>query len=110
MDNEKVKNDEMYYEVLPAADVIEEEKDAQLYLEVPGANSKSVTVEVNHKVLYIKAISTLRRAGYPLLYKRSFQLSDAVDITGITAKTQDGVLTVTLPKSERAMVHRIQVE
>ena len=46
----------------------------------------------------------------PLLYKRSFQLSDAVDVENISAKTQDGVLTLTLPKSERAKVHRIQVQ
>ena len=45
-----------------------------------------------------------------MLYKRSFQLSDAIDVENISARTQDGVLTVTLPKSERAKVHRITVE
>ena len=39
-----------------------------------------------------------------------FGLIDAIDIENISAKTQDGVLTLTLPKSDRAKVHRITVE
>lgn len=112
MNKEKdiVKKDVRYLEVIPAADIIDEEKDAVLILEVPGANSKSVSVEVKNQVLSVEAKSTLTHDGAPLLYKRAFQLSDAVDVENISAKTQDGVLTLTLPKSERAKVHRIAVE
>ncbi|MCI6289316.1 MAG: Hsp20/alpha crystallin family protein [Lentisphaeria bacterium] len=112
MNKEKdmVKKDVHYLEVIPAADIIDEEKDAILILEVPGANSKSVSVEVKNQVLSVEAKSTLTHGGAPLLYKRAFQLSDAVDVENISAKTQDGVLTLTLPKSERAKVHRIAVE
>lgn len=112
MNKEKdmVKKDVHYLEVIPAADIIDEEKDAILILEVPGANSKSVSVEVKNQVLSVEAKSTLTHGDAPLLYKRAFQLSDAVDVENISAKTQDGVLTLTLPKSERAKVHRIAVE
>ena len=108
--NEEVKKNEQYMEVLPAADIIDDEKNAVISLEVPGANAQTVTVEVKDQILSMEARSTLTWHGRQLLYKRSFQLSDAVDVENISAKTQDGVLTVTLPKSERAKVHRIQVQ
>ena len=108
--NEEVKKNEQYMEAMPAADIIDSEKNAVISLEVPGANSQTVTVEVKDQILSVEAKSSLTYHGMPLLYKRSFQLSDAVDVENISAKTQDGVLTVTLPKSERAKVHRIQVQ
>ncbi len=108
--NEEVKMNEQYMEVLPAADIIDDEKNAVISLEVPGANAQTVTVEVKDQILSMEARSSLTWHGRPLLYKRSFQLSEAVDVENISAKTQDGVLTVTLPKSERAKVHRIQVQ
>ena len=108
--SEEVKMNEQYMEVLPAADIIDDEKNAVISLEVPGANAQTVTVEVKDQVLSMEARSSLTYHGMQLPYKRSFQLSDAVDVENISAKTQDGVLTVTLPKSERAKVHRIQVQ
>ena len=108
--SEEVKMNAQYMEVVPAADIIDDEKNAVISLEVPGANAQTVTVEVKDQILSMEARSTLTWHGRPLLYKRSFQLSDAVDVENISAKTQDGVLTVTLPKSERAKVHRIQVQ
>ena len=108
--SEEVKKNEQYMEVLPAADIIDDEKNAVISLEVPGANAQTVTVEVKDQILSMEARSSLTYQGMPLLYKRSFQLSDAIDVENISAKTQDGVLTVTLPKSDRAKVHRIQVQ
>lgn len=108
--SEEVKNNEQYMEVMPAADIIDREKNAEISLEVPGANSQTVTVEVKDQVLSVEAKSSLTYHGMKLVYKRSFQLSDAIDVENITARTQDGVLTMTLPKSERAKVHRITVE
>ena len=108
--NEEVKKNEQYMEVLPAADIIDYEKNAVISLDVPGANSQTVNVEVKDQILSVEARSSLTYHGMQLLYKRSFQLSDAVDVENISAKTQDGVLTVTLPKSERSKVHRISVE
>ena len=101
---------ERYYELTPAADIADDEQGAELILEVPGANAATVSVEVKEHILSITAGSILCRRDLPVVYKREFRLSDAVDITGIKAKTSDGLLKIFLPKSERAKVHRIQVQ
>ena len=96
-------------ETRPAVDIIEGEEGVTLFFEVPGANAKTVDVEVNDGVLYVTAKSSLARGGRQIVYKRAFQISDAVDVEKISAKTVDGVLKLVLPKSERAKVHKIKV-
>lgn len=96
-------------EVCPVVDIIECEEGVTLFFEVPGANAKTVDVEVNDGVLYVNAKSSLVRNGRPIVYKRAFQISDAVDVEKISAKTVDGVLKLVLPKSEKAKVHKIKV-
>ena len=96
-------------ELRPAVDIIEGTEGVSLFFEVPGANAKSVDVEVDDGVLHVSARSSLTRNGRPVVYKRAFQISDAVDVEAISAKTTDGVLTLVLPKSEKAKVHKIKV-
>ena len=97
-------------EMRPAVDIIEgEEGETTLFFEVPGANAKTVDVEVNDGVLYVSAKSSLKRSDRQIVYKRAFQISDAVDVEKISAKTVDGVLKLVLPKSERAKVHKVKV-
>ena len=96
-------------EVRPVVDIIECEEGVTLFFEVPGANAKTVDVEVNDGVLYVNAKSSLARSGRQIVYKRAFQISDAVDVEKISAKTVDGVLKLVLPKSEKAKVHKIKV-
>ena len=96
-------------ETRPAVDIIECEEGVTLFFEVPGANAKTVDVEVNDGVLYVSAKSSLKRGDRQIVYKRAFQISDAVDVEKISAKTVDGVLKLVLPKSEKAKVHKIKV-
>ena len=106
MNNESKK---VFTEITPVADIVEENEKATVYFEIPGATAKSVKVEVKNSMLTVEAESCLERHGKQVLFKRSFELSDAVDVDNIKAKTQDGVLTLTLPKSEDAKVHKIEV-
>lgn len=107
MNNESKK---IFTEITPVADIVEENEKATVYFEIPGATAKSVKVEVKNSMLTVEAESCLERHGKQVLFKRSFELSDAVDVDNIKAKTQDGVLTLTLPKSESAQVKKIAVE
>lgn len=97
-------------EIRPAVDVTEEDCGVKIQFEVPGANAETIDVSVEDGVLSMRACSSLTRNGYPVCYRRAFQLSDMVDVKGIQAKTADGILTLCLPKSERATIHRIKVQ
>ena len=110
MYNDKAaENEKDIREVMPLVDIMEGEDAVTIWFEIPGANSESVSIEVKDRVLSMKADSSLRRGGRKIQFRREFQLSDLIDVSAITAKTQDGVLTLTLPKSERARIHKIKV-
>jgi HSP20 family molecular chaperone IbpA len=96
--------------VRPAADVVEEHDGMEISFEIPGVSADNVELEVKERLLSLKAKSSLHRRGLPIVYKRAFYLSDAVDTSGIKAKVSDGVLSIFLPKSESAKTHRITVE
>ncbi|MBQ9089085.1 MAG: Hsp20/alpha crystallin family protein [Lentisphaeria bacterium] len=96
--------------IRPAADVTEIKDGVEICFEIPGAGSNDVTLEIKDKLLTLKACSTLHRRGLPVIYKRSFYLSDAVDTEKITAKAADGLLMLFLPKAEFAKAHKIEVK
>jgi HSP20 family molecular chaperone IbpA len=96
-------------EVMPPVDIIENSENFIMYFEIPGCNSSSVKVEVENGVLSVECASTLRRNKRPIVFKRAFRLSRAVDIARISAATCDGVLTLTLPKAEHVKPFRITV-
>jgi len=96
--------------VRPVADVCEEPDGMEIAFEIPGCAADKVELEIKERLLTLKAESSLHRRGMPIVYKRAFYLSEAVDTSGIKAKAADGVLTIFLPKSESAKAHRIAVE
>ena len=104
------KEKKVYSERIPVADIVEENDKAMVYFEVPGSKAGNVSIEVKNSILTIEAESCLERHGKPILYKRSFELSDAVDVDNIKATTKDGVLVLTLPKAESAQIKKIAVE
>ena len=96
--------------IRPAADVTDEYDGMEINFELPGVSADNVELEVKNRLLTLKAPSSLHRRGMPVVYKRAFYLSDAVDADHITAKIAHGVLTLFLPKSESAKTHKITVE
>jgi HSP20 family protein len=103
---------------LPTADIFETDRALTVVLEMPGVNKENVEVSVDNRVLKIdgkvdfskyeglRPVYTEYNIGH---YTRSFQLSSAIDQNKISAEMKDGVLTVVLPKSERAQPRRIDV-
>ena len=96
--------------VRPVADVTDEKDGVEICFEIPGASSDDITLEIKDKLLTLKACSSLHRRGMPVVYQRSFYLSDAVDTEKISAKASDGLLTLFLPKAESAKAHKIEVK
>ena len=93
----------------PPADVEDTESGVEIAFEMPGVKSSEIAIEAGGGMLKIEGKSSLRRKGMPIVFKRSFYISDAVDVEKISASAKDGILTVSLPKAEHAIPRKIAV-
>lgn len=96
--------------IRPAVDVTDEYDGMEITFELPGVSADKVELEIKNRLLTLKAKSSLHRRDLPIVYKRAFYLSDAVDADNISARISDGILSLFLPKSESAKTHKITVE
>lgn len=88
-------------------DVIENETGFQLSLEVPGYKESEIEIEVNGNTL---AVTGKRdRAGKKLEFKQSFTLPNTVQADAIQAHQEDGVLEITLQKTQAAVPRKIAI-
>jgi HSP20 family protein len=105
-----------YY--VPAADIFETDEALTLILEMPGVGKDSINIHIENDVLRVDG--TINYSAYHDLepvyteynvghYARAFTLSNKIDQAAITARVEDGVLTLTLPKSKDALPRRIVV-
>jgi HSP20 family protein len=103
---------------VPVTDIFETDHALTVILEMPGVDKESVDVRVENDVLSIEGqVDLSKYQGLAPLYieynvghyARSFQLSSKIEQDGITAEFNDGVMTVMLPKAEKAKPRRIAV-
>jgi HSP20 family protein len=106
----------------PVMDVREDEDGITVSTELPGLTSDDVKVTVDDGVLSIsgekkREIEEGKAGGdYHLVerqygrFERSFRLPRMVDADKVTAKFENGVLNVSLPKSEKAKPKQIAVK
>ena len=103
---------------VPATDIFETEQALTVVLEMTGVSKESVEVGVENDVLTITGrIDSSKYEGLQPLYteynignySRSFQISSKIEQEGIEAELKDGVMTLVLPKAEKAMPRRISV-
>jgi HSP20 family molecular chaperone IbpA len=103
---------------VPATDIFETDEALTVILEMPGVDKDKVDVKVENDVLKIEGwIDFSRYEGLQPVYTeynignyaRSFQLSSKIDQDRISAELRDGVMTLVLPKSERAKPRKITV-
>jgi HSP20 family protein len=97
---------------IPPANVIENEKDFKLELSVPGFKKEDFNIDVDQGTLVIssekKEESNKEEKNYSRKefsyssFSRTFQLPDNTDENSITAKYDNGVLQLTIPKKELA--------
>lgn len=103
---------------VPTADIYEDRDSLKVILEMPGVEKSNVEVKVEEGMLFVEGRLDLAkyRGLQPLYteynignYSRSFRLSNAIDQDKIGAELKDGVLSLTLPKAEKAKPRTIQV-
>ena len=104
----------------PDTDVMETEREIRVITEMPGLKRENIEVDLENNVLTIRGEKreertegedgrfhlSERRYG---TFSRSFVLPSSVDSDSIQAAFEDGILRVTIPKSERARKRRIEV-
>jgi HSP20 family protein len=96
---------------IPVADVLEGKDGYTITLELPGVAKEEVKVDLAEDVLTVKGEKKIAKEtqenGYCTeraygTFSRSFQLPKDVEGGNVKAEFKDGVLTLQLPKSERA--------
>ena len=105
---------------LPKVNVTEDENFFHLEAETPGMKDKDINIEVHNGVLTIKGHkenkSDTEKENYHIRefssqsFERSFKLSDRVDTEKVSAKIDNGVLKVDLPKHVQIKPKKIEVQ
>ena len=104
----------------PAVDIFDKGGEVVIHAELPGIKKEDIDVRVENNVLTIRGKKErkeeAKEEGYYRTersygsFSRSFSLASSVDVTKIGAEYKDGVLTLSLPKSEEAKPRQIDVK
>ena len=104
----------------PLADITEDDKEYVIKAELPDLKTEDVKVTVENGVLTISGERNLEKEEKGKKYHRveraygsflrAFTLPDDADAEKIQAEFKDGILTVHLPKSEKARPKQIEVK
>jgi len=104
----------------PAVDIFETDNEIVIKVELPEVKREDVMVNLDERTLTIRGERKLEfeenREGYHRVersygqFARSFTVPPNINREGLKASYKDGVLRVTLPKSEEAKPRQITVE
>jgi len=104
----------------PLVDIIEDEKQYLIKAELPDMKKEEVKLTVENDVLTISGERTYEKEDKGKKYHRieraygsfvrSFSLPEDADESKVSADYKDGMLTVRLPKSEKAKPKAIEVK
>ncbi|MFC1681768.1 Hsp20/alpha crystallin family protein [Pseudomonadota bacterium] len=104
---------------VPQTDVYESADALSITMDMPGVQKDRVSIDLDKNVLTVtgrldfsnyedlKPIYTEYNVGN---FTRSFSLSNKIDKEGISARMEDGVLELHLPKVQEAAARKIEVQ
>jgi HSP20 family protein len=104
--------------IAPNVNVFETQEGYVLQAEMPGVGKDGLEITLEGTEITITGRRTrenlpgeaLFRERNTADYRRVFELDPAIDTSKVSAKINQGVLTVTLPKSERVKPRKITVD
>jgi len=116
----KLKKDQYNQEervIVPAVDIFETDNEFVLKADMPGVTKENLDITLENNRLEINgavpADAEEKRLKYREFmlynYHRSFTVGDNIDTQKIAAALENGVLTLTLPKSEKAKPRKIEI-
>jgi HSP20 family protein len=105
---------------VPPVDILEDSHAVKLVAELPGLTANDVKLTLENQTLTLRGEkrqvaeeTTERVHRYERSYgsfERSFKLPGTVETDRVEAKFENGVLTIILPKSEKAKAREIVVK
>ena len=103
--------------IAPAATVLENADGYTLEVEMPGVSKENLEMWVENNELTIlgrRSIpvvegTLIHRESRPENFRRTFELDPSIDAGKISAKIEQGVVTLTLPKAEQVKPRKITV-
>ena len=104
--------------VAPYVDIATAESGYVLYAEMPGVNRDGIQITVEDGNLVLvgqpQPLSVngeaMHRETRQLSYRRVYELDPSIDANRISARIEQGILTVNLPKAENVKPRRITLE
>lgn len=104
----------------PEVDIQEDEKAYVVTADIPGVDPKEIEITAHGNLLSIQGernveknaegTDSIRRERIYGRFRREFQLPDEADLDGISAKSEHGVIRLTIPKHKKTQPKRINVE
>ncbi|WP_235935168.1 Hsp20/alpha crystallin family protein [Candidatus Laterigemmans baculatus] len=102
---------------MPQFDIQEMDEGLVLYGDMPGVGPEDIDIRFENGELSIHGKVAPRQQNVSFLYReygvgdyhRTFAVGESIDVEKICAEMRHGVLTIHLPKSEKARPRRIEV-
>jgi HSP20 family protein len=104
----------------PALDVYEDKDNLTVKAELPGMKKEQIELSVHDNTLTISGERKVERTesdGEPSRaerffgrFQRTVTLAKPVDVNKVNARYKDGILTITLPKTEESKPRQIEVK
>jgi HSP20 family molecular chaperone IbpA len=113
LSREKTRKNDQY--ICPGVDIFESDDGLTLVADMPGLDDKSLDVSIEQGVLTIKGDAPTGVGEYQSQefamagYWRQFLLSENFDAAKAQASIRNGVMTLRIPKAEKAKPKRIEV-
>jgi HSP20 family protein len=103
--------------VTPVSSVIEDGDAYILSAEMPGVNKEGLEISIENNELTIIGRRSLPEIEGTLVhresrtenFRRAFELDPSIDTAKISARIEQGILTLTLPKAEKLKPRKITV-
>jgi len=119
-DSETSSSSMIRYDWIPPVDVHEEQDRYVVAADLPGVDPKSVEITAERGSLVLKGERNVEKPAEGDYSRRSerahgqfyrrFSLPEAADVEHISAKGQNGVLEIVIPKAEQAKPRAIKVD
>lgn len=111
---EETRSSQQY--LTPAVDIFETEEALVLMADLPGLDKNAVEIHIEKGILTIEGRPEKKNAGEQIYrefaagpYFRQFRIPDSLDQGKAAADFKNGVLTLTLPRAEKAKPRKIEI-